>query len=81
MDRAPSLALGVAKPEGVAIAAPDQPAARDTPAGILGGHAVTALHEMEARPVTDNASGGGATYEHCESVETYHEISVVGLTP
>jgi hypothetical protein len=80
MDLAPVLALRVPKPECVATGSSDQPPAHHAPAEIPCGNAIAALHELEARPLTDNARVGCATYEHCESVEAYHEISMVGRT-
>jgi hypothetical protein len=81
VDRAPVLALRVPKTEYVAGAPADQPAAPHTTAGIPRGNAVTALREVEARPSTDDARIGCVTHEHCESVEVYHETSMVGLPP
>jgi hypothetical protein len=75
------LALDVPKTERAVDAPTDQPATRHSASGISCPYTLAALREMEARLAADDASAGCAAYEHRESVEVYHAVSMVGLTP
>jgi hypothetical protein len=81
VDREPVLALDVPKAERAISVPSHQPATRHTASGISRANTLAALREMEARLATDDACAGCAAYEHRESVEIYHEVSMVGLAP